>query len=130
MGRILVPPSIDVDSRLFSNPKDYAQMQNGCGKFGRNGYMSCADGEDIDLHVKSCTNKRCKSQIVVTNNYFGLVVTRRKRGSFKTRRDGQFEDEEKYFQFNYTSADLADMSTPLLPTNQVTSKPVKSNTRS
>src|SRR4051794_35824355 len=59
MGKILVP-NVEVDSRLFSNPRDYAQMQNGCGKFGKNGYMSSGDAEGLDLHVKNCTNKRCK----------------------------------------------------------------------
>ena len=45
-----------------------------------------------------------------------LVVTRRKRNSVR-QRDGQlagFDEEEKYFQFNYPSSDLNDMSTPLI----------------
>ena len=59
MGRILVP-TVDVDSRLFSNPREYAQMQNGCAKIGRNGYMSSGDAEEANLHIKNCTSKRCK----------------------------------------------------------------------
>lgn len=60
MGRILVP-TVDVDTRLFSNPNTYSQMQNGCAKIGRNGYMSSGDAEDMDLHVKNCSNKRRES---------------------------------------------------------------------
>lgn len=102
MGRILVP-TVDVDTRLFSSPGAYSHMQNGCEKFGKNGYMSCGDTEDMDLHVKGCSNKR--------------LVNRRKKSPFKNRRDCQFGgfcEEEKYFQFNYTSSDLNDMSTPLI----------------
>jgi hypothetical protein len=66
MGRILVP-SVDVDSRLFSNPRTYAQ-QNGCGKFGPNGYMSSGDTEEMDLHVKNCSNKRRENSRLITSS--------------------------------------------------------------